>query len=84
MSVKVITLRHSATAHRVEHGQSIVRAYRSTPETIHLQIRWKKQFVGCELTFDQARDLGAHLIAECPAPEPAPPTGVRFRMPLKD
>jgi len=41
-----------------------VRAYRSSPENVHLQLRWRGSFVGVELTFDEARQLGAHLISE--------------------
>jgi len=41
-----------------------VRAYRQSPENVYLQIRWKGRFVGVSLTFDEARQLGAHLISE--------------------
>jgi hypothetical protein len=41
-----------------------VRAYRSSPEDIHLQMRWKGRYVGVSLTFDEARALAAHLISE--------------------
>lgn len=41
-----------------------VRAYRSSPETVHLQLRWRGRFVSVELVFDEARQLGAHLISE--------------------
>lgn len=41
-----------------------VRAYRSSPENVHLQLRWKGRYVGVELTFDEARKLGERLINE--------------------
>jgi hypothetical protein len=41
-----------------------VRAYRASPEDVHLQLRWKGRYVGVSLTFDEARQLGAHLISE--------------------
>lgn len=54
------------TNHDVE--QSGVRAYRESPETVHLQIRIKGRKIGrivsISLTFDEARQLGNHLIAE--------------------
>ena len=41
-----------------------VRAYRQSPEDVYLQMRWKGRYVGVSLTFDEARQLGAHLISE--------------------
>lgn len=41
-----------------------VRAYRSSPEDVHLQLRWKGRYAGVSLTFDEARQLGEHLIGE--------------------
>jgi hypothetical protein len=54
------------TNHDVE--ASGVRAYRESPETVHLQIRIKGKKMGriasVSLTFDEARQLGNHLISE--------------------
>jgi len=50
-----------------------VRAYRSSPEDVYLQMRWNGRYVGVQLTFEEARRLGAHLISECPS-APAPTT----------
>jgi hypothetical protein len=41
--------------------QSAVRAYRDSPETIALQIRFTKQYATANLTFEQARDLATAL-----------------------
>jgi len=41
-----------------------VRAYRQSPEDVYLQLRWKGRYVGVSLTFEEARQLGAHLISE--------------------
>jgi hypothetical protein len=41
-----------------------VRAYRQSPEDVYLQMRWKGRYVGVSLTFEEARNLGRHLIAE--------------------
>jgi len=41
-----------------------IRAYRESPSHIHLQMRWKGRYVGMALTFEEARQLGAHLISE--------------------
>ena len=41
-----------------------VRAYRSSPETVHLQIRLEKRYVGVDLPFADAIKLGQHLINE--------------------
>ena len=47
-----------------DHAAYWVRAYRQSPEDVYLQMRWKGRYVGVSLTFDEARQLGAHLINE--------------------
>jgi hypothetical protein len=47
-----------------EQAAHWVRAYRQSPEDVYLQLRWKGRYVGVSLTFDEARQLGAHLISE--------------------
>jgi len=41
-----------------------VRAYRQSPEDVYLQLRWKGRYVGVSMTFEEARQLGMHLINE--------------------
>lgn len=46
--------------------QNAVRTYRASPEDVLLQIRLASQYVSVALTFDEARELAARLIACCP------------------
>lgn len=42
-----------------------VRVYRASPEDVMLQMRRVKDYIGIALTFDEARELAAMLIAAC-------------------
>jgi hypothetical protein len=57
-----------ARSAQVDVRDSGVRAYRDSPETVHLQIRIKGKKIGrivsVSLTFDEAVRLADHLIGE--------------------
>lgn len=40
-----------------------IRAYRSDPEGIQLQVRLKGEYVTCSLTFDEAREVSDAILA---------------------
>lgn len=67
MTELFITKRLISRSKSSSHEQG-VRAYRDSPETVHLQIIRKtaKQtdWTGVALTFDEARQLAQHLISE--------------------
>lgn len=44
-------------------GQNSVRAYRDSPEGVHLQLRLTGRYVGVSLSFDEARELVTRLQA---------------------
>jgi 23S rRNA A2030 N6-methylase RlmJ len=43
------------------NSQNCVRAYRSSPETVEIQIRLEGRFVNASLNLETAKALGAHL-----------------------
>lgn len=61
-----ITPRFAPRRHIIRDGISSphsIRAYRSSPEDIQLQVRLKSEYVTCSLTFDEAREVSAAILA---------------------
>jgi hypothetical protein len=65
---ELFLLKPHSRASRTAVKESGVRAYRESPTTVHLQIRLKGAKIGTvaavSLTFDEARQLANHLLAE--------------------
>lgn len=61
-----ITPRWAPRRHIVRDGVSsphTIRAYRSHPEGVELQVRLKGEYVTCSLTFDEAREISDAILA---------------------
>lgn len=56
--------RHMASDGMLSSPNS-VRIYRNSPEDVMLQMRRTKDYIGIALTFVEAREVAARLIAAC-------------------